>query len=172
MSKTRALTPIALLLATYLSVTLTYLGIDKFYYVLAGGRKFATFPDSVWQIGIGGSYVLLSIVYLIWLAIAYKANDLYEKWRFRDVLSGTAIFWLLAFISYPLGNDIYIYLHAGLMNLSLANPYLIRAAAYTTELSLYVDWGANLDLRASFTTVIYDFGGVCSRTSNRCCLRV
>ncbi|MGG6268499.1 hypothetical protein ACQ4M3_25240 [Leptolyngbya sp. AN03gr2] len=141
MNKNRALTTIALMLTTFLSVVLLYLGVDKFYYVLAGGRKFATFPDLRTQLAVGGSYLLLSIVYLIWLANLFSSSWLHSTWSFRTILLKTSFFWIAAFVAYPLGNDTYLYLHAGLMNLSGANPYLIRAASYVTELSPYVDWG-------------------------------
>jgi alpha-1,6-mannosyltransferase len=129
------------MLTTFLSVVLLYLGVDKFYYVLAGGRKFATFPDLRTQFAIGGAYLALSIVYLIWLAHLLSSSWLHTTWGFRSILLRTLPFWVLAFIAYPLGNDTYLYLHAGLMNLSGANPYLIRAAASVTQLSPYVDWG-------------------------------
>ncbi|BAU09656.1 hypothetical protein LEP3755_01270 [Leptolyngbya sp. NIES-3755] len=129
------------MLTTFLSVVLLYLGVDKFYYVLAGGRKFATFPDLRTQLAVGGSYLLLSIVYLIWLANLLSSSWLHSTWSFRTILLKTSFFWIAAFVAYPLGNDTYLYLHAGLMNLSGANPYLIRAASYVTELSPYVDWG-------------------------------
>lgn len=129
------------MLTTFLSVVLLYLGVDKFYYVMAGGRKFATFPDLKSQLAIGGSYLALSIVYLIWLAKLLTTSWLHSTWGFRSILLRTSPFWLLAFISYPLGNDTYLYLHAGLMNLSGVNPYLTRAAAYVTQLSPFVDWG-------------------------------
>lgn len=141
MNQSRALTGIALLLTAYLSATLLHLGLDKFHYLLAGGNKFATFPNLSFQLGIGGSYLLLSILYLVWLQRWLKPSEHSIKWQFPDILIQTSAFWLLAFISYPLGNDTYLYLHSGLMNLSGANPFLIRAAAFTTELSPYVDWG-------------------------------
>jgi len=129
------------MLTTFLSVVLLYLGVDKFYYVLAGGRKFATFPDLRTQLAVGGSYLLLSIVYLIGLADLLSSSWVPATWSFRSILLRTSFFWIAAFIAYPLGNDIYLYLHAGLMNLSGVNPYLTRAASYVTELSPYVDWG-------------------------------
>ena len=141
MNRKRALFALALLVATYLSVALVHLGIDKFYYTLAGGRKFATFSDLHSHLGIGLSYVLLSILYLVWIAKQFQHPPHPSSWRFRDILKPAIPFLALAFIAYPLGNDIYIYLHSGLMNLSHANPFLVRAAAFTTELSPYVDWG-------------------------------
>lgn len=129
------------MLTTFLSVVLLYLGIDKFYYVLAGGRKFATFPDLKTQLVIGASYLALSILYLFWLANLLSSAWVHTTWSFRQILLHTSAFWLLAFVAYPLGNDTYLYVHSGLMNLNGANPYLIRAAAFSTELSPYVDWG-------------------------------
>ncbi|MBW4443635.1 MAG: hypothetical protein KME10_20850 [Plectolyngbya sp. WJT66-NPBG17] len=141
MNRNRALIAIALALTTFLSVVLLYLGVDKFYYILAGGRKFATFPDLRTQLAIGGSYLLLSIVYLIWLANLLSSSWVHTTWSFRSILLRTSFFWIAAFVAYPLGNDTYLYLHAGLMNLSGVNPYLTRAASYVTELSPFVDWG-------------------------------
>jgi alpha-1,6-mannosyltransferase len=128
------------MLSTFLCVVLLYLGIDKFYYVLAGGQKFATFPDLKTQVAIGASYLALSIVYLFWLANLLTSSWVHTTWSFRQILVRTSAFWLLAFIAYPLGNDTYLYLHSGLMNLYGANPYLVRAGVFVTELSPFVDW--------------------------------
>jgi alpha-1,6-mannosyltransferase len=138
MVKGRLLTGIALVCASYLSTSLIVLGLDKFYYVLAGGRKFATFPDLSSQLGIGLSYFVLMVLYLLWF---FGEKQLRESLRFIDILKGAAVFLLLAFASYPLGDDVYLYMHAGLMNLSGANPFITRAGAFTTELTPFVDWG-------------------------------
>ncbi|MBD2079361.1 hypothetical protein [Leptolyngbya sp. FACHB-17] len=159
MNKNRGLITIALMLTTFLSVVLLYLGVDKFYYVLAGGRKFATFPDLRTQLAIGGSYLLLSIVYLIWLANLLSSSWVHSTWSFRTILLRTSFFWISAFIAYPLGNDTYLYLHAGLMNLSGANPYLIRAASYITQLSPYVDWGQT-STYGMLSQVLFTFSAV------------
>ncbi|MBD1822844.1 hypothetical protein H6F51_10100 [Cyanobacteria bacterium FACHB-DQ100] len=159
MNKNRGLITIALMLTTFLSVVLLYLGVDKFYYVLAGGRKFATFPDLRTQLAIGGSYLLLSIVYLIWIANLLSSSWMHSTWSFRTILLRTSFFWISAFIAYPLGNDTYLYLHAGLMNLSGANPYLIRAASYITQLSPYVDWGQT-STYGMLSQVLFTFSAV------------
>ncbi|BAS55040.1 hypothetical protein NIES2135_56920 [Leptolyngbya boryana NIES-2135] len=159
MNKTRILTAIALILTTFLSVVLLSLGIDKFYYVLAGGRKFATFPDLKTQLAIGGSYLALSIIYLIWLANLLSTSWIHSTWSFRQILIRTSAFWMLAFIAYPLGNDTYLYLHSGLMNLNGANPYLIRAGAYVTELSPYVDW-AQTSTYGLISQAVFTFSAV------------
>jgi alpha-1,6-mannosyltransferase len=128
----------ALICACYLSVELVVLGLDKFYYILAGGGKFATFPDLHTQIVIGLSYIVLQLIYLFWF---FSTGHLYQSPRFIDLIKPTLMFLVVAFISYPLGNDIYIYLHSGLMNLSQVNPYLTRAGSFVSELSPFVDWG-------------------------------
>ncbi len=138
MKKAGVITATALLCATYLSIALIDLGLDKFYYILAGGKKFATFPDLISQIGIGGSYLALAILYLVWfLGIDRRATVL----TFSEILKKTAAFWLIALLAYPLGNDIYLYLHSGLMNLSGVNPFITRAALFLSQLSPFVDWG-------------------------------
>lgn len=141
MKQNSVLTGVALLLATYLSIALTHLGTSKFYYLLAGGRKFPTFPDLHSQLGIGLSYLLLSVLYLIWLEREIHRVNTNSSWKFLNVVKRAGAFLLLAFLAYPLGNDVYIYLHSGLMNLNGVNPFVTRAAAFVTELSPYVDWG-------------------------------
>jgi alpha-1,6-mannosyltransferase len=127
----------ALSCATYLSTALTGLGIDKFHYILAGGEKFGTFPNLTSQLGIGFSYLALFGLYLYWLF--QKPSE--TSSRFIDLLKGASLFLLLAFLAYPLGNDLYLYLHSGLMNLSHVNPFLTRANAFISGLSPFVDWG-------------------------------
>jgi alpha-1,6-mannosyltransferase len=136
--KAGVLTASAFFCAAYLSVALVGLGIDKFDYILAGGKKFATFPDLGSQIAIGSSYVLLAILYLVWFFDTKKPSIF---WRFSDIMRNAAGFLLLAFVAYPLGNDVYLYLHAGLMNLSQVNPFLTRAGVFVSQLSPFVDWG-------------------------------
>ncbi len=128
----------ALLCATYLSIALVDLGLDKFHYILAGGKKFATFPDVASQIAIGSSYLALAIIYLVWF---FNADRRASVLNFGDILQKTAIFWVIAFIAYPLGNDVYLYLHSGLMDLGGVNPFITRAGLFASELSPFVDWG-------------------------------
>lgn len=137
MKKTGVLLVIALLCAIYLSTALAVLGLDKFSYILAGGRKFATFPSLSSQLGIGSSYLILAIVYLLW----FLQSRGVPASRFLDCLRISAVFLVLAWIAYPLGNDVYLYIHSGLMNLSDVNPFVTRAGSFTSELSPFVDWG-------------------------------
>lgn len=138
MKKAKVITATALLLATYLSIALVDLGLDKFHYLLAGGKKFATFPDLVSQISVGGSYLVLAILYLGW----FLGTDRRPTFlTFSEILKKTAAFWLIAWVAYPLGNDVYLYLHSGLMNLSGVNPFITRAGSFSSELSPFVDWG-------------------------------
>jgi alpha-1,6-mannosyltransferase len=136
--KAGVLTASALFCAAYLSVALLQLGLDKFDYILAGGKKFATFPSLASQIEIGGTYFALSVLYLIWLFTDSRSS---APSHFSALLRDAGIFLLLAWIAYPLGNDVYLYLHAGLMNLGQANPFLVRAGVFVSELSPFVDWG-------------------------------
>lgn len=133
----RVLFAVALFCSAYLSTALTYLGINKFYYILAGGEKFGTFPNLSSQLGIGLSYLALFGLYGYWLL--QKPFD--RRSRFVYLLKTASPFLLLAFLAYPLGNDVYLYLHAGLMNLSQVNPFTTRADAFISGLSPFVDWG-------------------------------
>ncbi len=138
MKKAGVLIATALLCTTYLSIALVDLGLDKFHYILAGGKKFATFPDLVSQIAIGGTYLGLAVVYLVWF---FDGDRRAPVLSFSSILLKTAVFWVMALIAYPLGNDVYIYLHSGLMNLSDVNPFITRAGSFGSELSPFVDWG-------------------------------
>ncbi|PZV11113.1 MAG: hypothetical protein DCF22_15195 [Leptolyngbya sp.] len=127
----------ALPLSIYLSVALTILGLDKFHYVLAGGKRFATFPNAATHLGISLSYLFLVLLHLIWLlGTPYS----YHPAHFKDVLRRVVIFLLFALIAYPLGNDIYLYLHFGLMNLSHVDPYTTPAGGFVSGLTPFVDW--------------------------------
>jgi alpha-1,6-mannosyltransferase len=127
----------ALPLSIYLCIALTILGLDKFHYLLAGGKRFATFPDASTHLGISLSYLFLVLFHLIWLL---GTPDFYRPAHFRDILKRTSIFLLLALIAYPLGNDIYLYLHFGLMNLSQVDPFTTPAGEFVSGLTPFVDW--------------------------------
>jgi alpha-1,6-mannosyltransferase len=132
-----ALCGAALPLSIYLSIALTILGLDKFHYVLAGGKRFATFANASTHLGISLSYLFLVLLHLIWLlGTPYS----YRPAHFRDVLKRVAIFLLLAWVAYPLGNDIYLYLHFGLMNLSDVDPFTTPAGEFVSGLTPFVDW--------------------------------
>jgi alpha-1,6-mannosyltransferase len=128
----------AIPLSLYLSYALVALGLDKYHYLLAGGRRYPTFPDLTSQFTIGFVYLALWGLYLLWLFLPTAASGARS---FRQVLLFTGIFLLLAYAAYPLGDDIYVYLHAGLMNLRGANPYLVRADAFSSELTPFLAWG-------------------------------
>ncbi|OLP20169.1 hypothetical protein BST81_01680 [Leptolyngbya sp. 'hensonii'] len=129
---------IALVVAAWLSFQLAELGLEKFDLALAGGRKYATFPSWETHLGISLSYLLLWLLYLVWLSRRQRPS---LGRPFRAVLRSITLFILLAFLAYPLGNDIYLYLHTGLMNLSDVNPFLVGTKHFTSELSSLVDWG-------------------------------
>ncbi len=129
---------IALPLALYLSGALTILGIEKFHYVLAGGKRFATFPNLASHLGISLSYLALVLLHVVWFLGTPASAYSYPK--FSSLLQRAGIFLVLAFVAYPLGNDIYLYLHSGLMNLSAIDPFTLQAGAFTSELSPFVDW--------------------------------
>lgn len=135
---TAAFIGIALPLALYLSGALTILGIEKFHYLLAGGRRFATFPNLASQLGISLSYLALVLLHVVWFLGTPTSAYSYPK--FSSLLQRAGLFLALAFIAYPLGNDIYLYLHSGLMNLSAIDPFTVQAGAFTSELSPFVDW--------------------------------
>lgn len=128
----------AFAIAFCLCTVLTTLGIDKFYYIQAGGSKFATFSNLDSQLWIGLTYLLLHGLYLGWLAKKGRSDGADS---FSDCLRSSAGFLLLALLAYPLGNDVYLYLHSGLMTLQGINPFLTPAEGLATTLLPFVDWG-------------------------------
>lgn len=132
------LVAIALIGGFALSAALTVLGIIKFEYTLVGGGKFATFPSQFTQWTIGGIYLGLNILYLMWF---FRPQQQAAFTDFLEPLKASGAFLAFAFLGYPLGNDVYLYLHSGLMNLAGVNPFLNRADSFVSELFPFVDWG-------------------------------
>lgn len=141
LSKHRLTTPfwvgVALLLAIYLCVSLTLLGWEKYYYILAGGRRFATFPNVASSLGISLTYLVLVLLHLVWVL---SPNGFPSFAQYSKVLRYSSIFLLLAFIAYPLGNDVYLYLHYGWMNLHRVDPFLTPAGDFISPLTPILDW--------------------------------
>jgi alpha-1,6-mannosyltransferase len=131
------LASIAIPLAVYLCIALTRLGIDKFYYIAAGGKRFATFPNDMSYWGVSVSYLALVLLHLVWVL---GAPDRDRFLPFSVILRRCGVFLLLAWVAYPLGNDVYLYLHVGLMNLARVDPFLVPAGAFISEFTPFVDW--------------------------------
>jgi len=94
---------VTLPLAVYLAASLTMLGLNKYYYILAGGKKFATFPNVYSYLSISTTYVALVLLHLVWVVASERS---YQFPKFAQVLRVSGVFLLLALIAYPLGNDI------------------------------------------------------------------
>ncbi|EKQ69741.1 hypothetical protein OsccyDRAFT_2385 [Leptolyngbyaceae cyanobacterium JSC-12] len=134
---TGVLLGIALPLAIYLSASLTILGLDKYHYILAGGKRFATFPNFQSYLGISVAYFALVLLHLVWFL---STECSYQFLKFSSLLKLSWVFLLLAYIAYPLGNDIYLYLHVGVMNLNRVDPFLTPAGSFFSQLTPFVDW--------------------------------
>ena len=128
---------LALPLAVYLALSLTILGFTKYFYILAGGKKFATFPNSATWLGISLTYLALVILHALWVVISPRSRMVPN---FSTVIRHSLFFLLLALIAYPLGNDVYLYLHAGLMNRLGLDPFTTPAGEFLSPLTPFVDW--------------------------------
>ncbi|HEY9636854.1 MAG TPA: hypothetical protein V6D14_25870 [Coleofasciculaceae cyanobacterium] len=120
--------------------------------------------DSLY-IRIGVEYLLLNIIYLVWL-VQNKRRSQYSN--FLNILKVSSIFILIAFISYPISTDIYLYLHYGLMDLNGINPFVNTAASFNSQLSPLLAWFQTstygpasqllFAISAYFTSVSINFG--------------
>jgi len=133
----RVLLGVALLLAAYLAVSMTILGLDKYFYILAGGKRFATFPNFASFVTISVTYVVLVALHFGWVVGSERP---YPFASYGRVLQASWVFLLLAFLAFPLGNDVYLYLHVGLMNLHGVDPFLTPAGDFLSPLTPFVDW--------------------------------
>lgn len=124
-------------LAVYLTVSLTILGLEKYHYILAGGKKFATFPNQDSFLSISLAYLALVVLHFFWVI---GSDRPYAMAKFSQVLKRCSLFLLLAWIAYPLGNDVYLYLHVGWMNLFQTDPFTTPAGDFLSPLTPFVDW--------------------------------
>ncbi len=129
---------IAIVASLVYCVAMTSLGITKFYSVLQGGENYNDFPTSglsLIRLLINGCYLIATITYIIWLIQKKQTNS-----SFLDICKYAIPFLVLALIAYPLSNDIYMYLHYGVMSLNKINPYLHRSDSFISSISPFVDW--------------------------------
>src|SRR5437868_3439684 len=135
----RWLQTIAPIGAALLSGELTFMGVRRFNAILAGEQSVGTFPNLWFQLSIGLVYLGLSLIYIAWL-IRVLVHPSDSNTRFAGVLGHAAPFLVAAFISFPLGSDIYLYMHTGLMTLSGINPYLVPLGEFTSIFAPLIDW--------------------------------
>lgn len=129
---------VALAASLVYCMAMTSMGITKFYSVLQGGENYNDFPTS----GITLIRLITNISYLT--ALAVYVNWLFQKKQvgssFLDICKYCIPFMTLAFIAYPLSNDIYMYLHYGVMSLNKINPYLHRSDSFVSSISPFIHW--------------------------------
>jgi len=127
----------ALPLAGYLAISMMILGLDKYHYILAGGKRFATFPNTQSFLSISLIYLALGLLHFFWVIGSDRPMPVPN---FSSILKLSSIFLLLAWIAYPLGNDVYLYLHVGLMNLHQTDPFVTPAGVFLSPVTPFVDW--------------------------------
>jgi alpha-1,6-mannosyltransferase len=119
-------------------IAMTSMGITKFYSVLQGGDNYNDFPSSGFsliRLLINGSYLIATVTYIIWLIKKQQTSS-----SFLDICKYAIPFLALALIAYPQSNDIYMYLHYGVMNLNKINPYLNTSDSFVSSLSPFIHW--------------------------------
>ncbi|MGC1395902.1 MAG: hypothetical protein WA828_16720 [Coleofasciculaceae cyanobacterium] len=134
----------SLILALILCVAVVWLGYTKFQGIETNtGGDYPTFPlnstGQLIQIFIGTLYFVVNLLYIIWL-FQPQRRYFYQPINFSTLLRLSFPFLLLGFIAYPLGNDIYLYLHYGSMGLNGLNPFIHRAGSFRSEFYEFLRW--------------------------------
>jgi alpha-1,6-mannosyltransferase len=130
----------SLILSIILCTAVFWIGYTKFLAIeTKTGGNYPTFPDQYTQIFIGAIYFGVNLLYILWV-LQPQQNSIYKTFHFIDFLKPSLPFLLLAFICYPLGNDIYLYLHYGLMGLDGINPFIHRAGSFVSEFYDFLRW--------------------------------
>lgn len=117
-------------------ITMTSMGITKFYSVLQGGENYDDYPSSSFsliRLLLNGSYLIATVTYIIWLIKKQQTS-----FSFLDICKYAIPFLALALIAYPQSNDIYMYLHYGSMSLHKINPYLNSSDSFVSNLSPFL----------------------------------
>jgi alpha-1,6-mannosyltransferase len=131
---------------------LTFGGIISYLQVIAGAQQ--SFNDVAYtqvrlsRLAASIAYVIICAVYLIWLLQPWQDSHQRgdapffsrQSTRFSALLRPAIPFLLLAWLAFPLSNDIYLYLQYGLIKLLGSNPYITPAGEVTTVLSPLLDW--------------------------------
>ena len=129
---------VALAASLIFCISMTSMGITKFYSVLQGGENYNDFPTSgfsVIRLLINGSYLIATVTYIIWLIQKKPISS-----SFLDICKYAIPFLALALIAYPQSNDIYLYLHYGAMILNKINPYLNTSDSFVSAVSPFIHW--------------------------------
>lgn len=128
----------ALAASVIFCIAMTSMGITKFYSVLQGGENYNDFPTSgfsVIRLLINGSYLIAIVTYIIWLIQKKHTSS-----SFLDIWKYAIPFLALTLITYPQSNDIYMYLHYGVMTLNKINPYLNTSDSFVSAISPFIHW--------------------------------
>ncbi len=127
-------------LSTYLCIKTIELGLIKYEKIRSKtGGDFPIFSDLKTQYIIGISYVLLNVIYLFWLKI--NLPDKQQKSNLFLTIKPGLLYVIIAFLSYPIGNDIYLYLQYGVMALNGVNPFVEGSGPFASNLSPFLRWG-------------------------------
>ena len=129
---------VALAASIIFCISMTSMGITKFYSVLQGGENYNDFPTSsfsVIRLLINGSYLIAIVTYIIWFIQKKHTSS-----SFLDICKYAIPFLALALITYPQSNDVYMYLQYGMMTLNKINPYLNTSDSLVSAVSPFIHW--------------------------------
>ncbi|MDX2100266.1 MAG: hypothetical protein SFW36_21020 [Leptolyngbyaceae cyanobacterium bins.59] len=143
----------ALVLSVILCLELLTDGYASFNLALQG-KAVSLAPPFPVRLRFGLAYLGIHLIYLLWVGRWLKRSKVtspseiplkffysaFPRAGFAAVVRKSLIFLILAFLTYPISTDIYLYLHYGLMGLEGVNPYLVRAGDFASILTPLLRW--------------------------------
>ncbi|OLP17214.1 hypothetical protein BST81_17865 [Leptolyngbya sp. 'hensonii'] len=144
----------ALLIASLLSMDLIHAGFGKFFAIQAGAEQSISL-DAATRLRISLFYLALNLIYLLWIWNGRQhrrsqpallpdgktdSPESVASGSFTACLSMALPFLILAVAIYPIGSDIYLYLHYGLMASQGINPFMVSASSFMSEFSPFLRW--------------------------------
>ena len=137
--KSRILVLIAVAIALFFCLETGVRGYDFYTSIVSGSRTIddvdlSSYPT---RFRIGSQYLFLTVIYLIWLS---QNHQKYKGYGFLDILKVSWVFLAIAFLCYPVTQDIYLYLQYGLMAINGLNPYISASGDFASVLSPFIFW--------------------------------
>jgi alpha-1,6-mannosyltransferase len=144
----RQLAIAAFCLTFVLSLELIWQGFEFVTFLLDPSHQSSVFHAGSVQQGL--QYTGIIAIYIYWLLKSEPENskpqnspepEADETQSFLALVKPVWVFFILAFVGFPVTTDIYSYLHFGWMSWMGVNPYLTPASEFVSPMSPFLIWG-------------------------------